>query len=110
MNLEQSPGLRVEGLQALLCWGQSWLTPTGPAFLFIPNLMEAIRLTLKENKMGLPVPGPDTTPLVGTLLWSESSAFPHGLLFSCLVGQAVALFGVAVEPLGSCARVTEVYP
>lgn len=67
--------------------------------------MEASRLALKEDKMG-----PDTTPLVGTLLWSESNTFPHGLLFSFLVGQAVALSEVAVEPLGSSARVTEVYP
>lgn len=48
--------------------------------------------------------------LVGTLLWSESNTFPYGLLFSFLVGQAVALSEVAVEPLGSSARVTEVYP
>lgn len=77
------------------------MTPTGPAFLFIPNLMEASKFALKEDKMGPPVPGSDTTPLVGALLWSESSTFPHRLLFSFFVGQAVALFGVAVEPLGS---------
>lgn len=72
--------------------------------------MEASRLALKEDKMGPPVQGPETTPLVGMLLWSDSNAFPHRILFSFLVGQAGALFGVAVEPLGSSAQVTEVYP